>query len=269
MSSQPFLSIVIPAHNEAGCIASTCQSIVAEFHAQSISDFEILVVNDNSSDHTEAILQDLQARESSIRYVNNPPPHGFGFAVRRGLEEFKGEAVAIVMGDLSDSPRDILAYYRTLKNGAECVFGSRFVHGATVYDYPRHKLVLNRLANWFIKFLFGLEHNDITNAFKAYRREVIVGVQPLLSHHFNLTVELPLKAVTRGFTFETIPISWTNRKTGVSKLKIKEMGSRYLFITLYIWLEKHLSKGDYVRTPRVRPPVPPQLATDSSPRDIK
>jgi dolichol-phosphate mannosyltransferase len=114
-----------------------------------------------------------------------------------------------------------------------------------------------------------LEHNDITNAFKAYRREVIVGVQPLLSHHFNLTVELPLKAVTRGFTFETIPISWTNRKTGVSKLKIKEMGSRYLFITLYIWLEKHLSKGDYVRTPRVRPPVPPQLATDSSPRDIK
>lgn len=255
MNIHPFLSIVIPAHNEEGCIAFTCQSIVTEFRNRGVDDFEILVINDNSSDRTEAILQDLHRREASIRYINNTPPHGFGFAVRRGLEEFRGDAVAIVMGDLSDSPKDVLAYYRALKGGAECIFGSRFIRGSAVYDYPRHKLVLNRLANGFIKILFGLDHNDITNAFKAYRREVIAGVQPILSHHFNLTVELPLKAITRGFTYTTLPISWTNRKTGVSKLKIKEMGSRYLFITLYIWLEKHLSKGDYVRVPRMRPPA--------------
>jgi dolichol-phosphate mannosyltransferase len=249
MSTYPFLSIVIPAHNEEGCIASTCQALIEEFRSHAADDYEIIVVNDNSSDRTETILQDMQRQESTVRYVNNPPPHGFGFAVRRGLEAFRGDAVAIVMGDLSDSPKDVMAYYCALKKGAECVFGSRFIKGSAVLDYPRHKLVLNRTANWFIKILFGLNHNDITNAFKAYRREVIYGVQPILSHHFNLTVELPLKAITRGFSYTTVPVSWTNRKTGVSKLKIKEMGSRYLFIVLYILLEKHLSKGDYARNP--------------------
>ncbi len=93
--------------------------------------------------------------------------------------------------------------------------------------------------------LFGHGYNDTTNAFKAYRRSVIDTVQPLLSNHFNLTVELPLKAVVRGHTFAVVPISWTNRSAGESKLALNEMGSRYLFIVLYAFLEKHLSRGDY------------------------
>ncbi len=119
--------------------------------------------------------------------------------------------------------------------------------GSRVIDYPRHKLLLNRLANLFIRTLFGLDYNDVTNAFKCYRREVIEGAQPLISKHFNLTVELPLKAIARGYNYVLIPISWTNRKSGASKLKIREMGSRYLFIVLYLFLEKHLSRGDYQR----------------------
>ncbi|HZC05053.1 MAG TPA: hypothetical protein VE338_05370, partial [Ktedonobacterales bacterium] len=129
----------------------------------------------------------------------------------------------------------------------ECVFGSRFVSGSRVVDYPQHKLLINRLANAFINVLFRLHFNDTTNAFKAYRREVIEGVKPFLSSHFNITVELPLKAITRGYTYTTVPISWYNRATGVSKLRIKEMGSRYLFIVLYVWLEQLLSRGDYRR----------------------
>jgi dolichol-phosphate mannosyltransferase len=117
-----------------------------------------------------------------------------------------------------------------------------------VVDYPRHKLLLNRMANGFIRVLFGLHFNDITNAFKCYRREVIAGMQPLIAPHFNLTVEMPLKALVRGYSYAVVPITWTNRATGVSKLKIKEMGSRYLFIVLYLWLEKHLARGDYHRT---------------------
>lgn len=244
-----FFSIVIPAHNEADNITKTCEAICERFAREQIRDIEILVVNDNSTDGTEAALKSLSSRFPQVRYVNNDPPNGFGFAVRRGLAEFAGETVAIVMGDLSDSPDDILTYYRELKKGAECVFGSRFIKGGLVIDYPRHKYVLNRLANSFIQFIFGLEYNDITNAFKAYRREVIVGMQPLLSHHFNLTVEMPLKAIVRGFRYVKVPISWTNRKTGVSKLKINEMGSRYLFIVLYVWLERSFAKGDYKRKP--------------------
>ena len=239
-------SIVIPAHNEEGCIVPTVQSITQLLEAERIP-YEILVVNDNSRDRTEALLRQLSAQNSKVHYVNNYYPNGFGFAVRCGLENFQGDAVAIVMADSSDAPENIVDYYYKLQEGYDCVFGSRFIRGGRVIDYPTHKLLVNRLANLFIQILFGLKFNDTTNAFKAYRKEVIEGISPLLSHHFNLTVEMPLKAIVRKYSYATIPITWRNRATGVSKLKLKEMGSRYLFIVLYAWLEKYLSRGDYVR----------------------
>jgi len=196
-----------------------------------------------------------------VRLVENRGRHGFGMAVRAGLQEVTGDAVAIVMADGSDSPDDVLIYYRMLQDGHDCVFGSRFIPGAKVLDYPAHKLAINRLANWFIRMLFRLDYSDTTNAFKCYRREVIKGVQPNLSPHFNITVELPLKAQVRGYTHAVVPINWYNRATGVSKLKIKEMGSRYLFIVLYVWLEKKLSRGDYRRSSPALPIVEPAAAT--------
>jgi dolichol-phosphate mannosyltransferase len=238
------LSIVIPAYNEEGSIVETVQSITQLLEVEKVP-YEIVVVNDNSRDRTEELLQLLSSENSKVRYVNNYYPNGFGFAVRCGLENFQGDAVAIVMADCSDAPENIVDYYYKLQEGYDCVFGSRFIKGGKVIDYPQHKLIVNRMANLFIKALFGLKFNDTTNAFKAYRREVIEGISPLVSHHFNLTVEIPLKAVVRGYSYTSIPITWRNRKTGVSKLKLKEMGSRYLFIVLYAWLEKHLSRGDY------------------------
>ena len=180
-----------------------------------------------------------------MRYINNPPPNGFGFAVRCGLAEFRGDAVAIVMADGSDRPADLVAFYRKLQQGFDCVFGSRFVRGSKVVDYPWPKLILNRLGNLFIKLLFFIPYNDITNAFKLYRRSVIAGLQPLLAYHFNLTVELPLKAIVRGYSWTVIPVSWRSRRYGVTKLRLKEMGSRYFFIVAYVWLEKYFSRGDY------------------------
>ncbi|MBD2179796.1 glycosyltransferase [Aerosakkonema funiforme] len=240
------LSVVIPAYNEEGSIVYTVESIAQMLEEKNIP-YEILVVNDNSRDRTEELLQHLSSQNEKVRYINNYYPNGFGFAVRCGLENFQGDVVAIVMADSSDEPENIVDYYYKLQEGYECVFGSRFIKGGKVIDYPIHKLIINRLANLFIQILFGLKLNDTTNAFKIYRKEVIEGVFPLLSHHFNLTVEIPLKAIVRGYSYTTIPIIWRNRKTGVSKLKIKEMGSRYLFIVLYIFLERMLSRGDYVR----------------------
>ncbi|NCR20951.1 MAG: glycosyltransferase [Microcystis aeruginosa L111-01] len=242
------LSIVIPAYNEEDCIESTT-NLISERLKEDRIDYEILVVNDNSKDNTEAVLQKINQENSRIRYVNNYYPNGFGFAVRCGLDNFSGDAVAVVMADNSDSPDNMVDYYYKLQEGYDCVFGSRFIKGGKVIDYPIHKLFINRLANLFIQVLFGLKFNDTTNAFKIYRKEVIEGISPLLSHHFNLTVEMPLKAIVRGYSYTTIPITWRNRTTGISKLKIKEMGSRYLFIVLSIWLEKHLSRGDYKRKP--------------------
>jgi len=240
------LSIVIPAYNEEECIESTLASIGQCLDHHGVN-YDILVINDNSRDGTEQILQRLHQDDPRVKYINNYYPNGFGFAVRCGLENFEGDAVTIVMADASDPPESIVDYYHKLQEGFDCVFGSRFIKGGRVYDYPTHKLIVNRMANQFIKFLFGLKYNDTTNAFKAYRREVIEGILPLISHHFNLTVEMPLKAIIRGYSSVIIPISWYNRKTGVSKLKIKEMGSRYLFIVLSLLLEKFLSRGDYVK----------------------
>jgi dolichol-phosphate mannosyltransferase len=238
------LSVVIPARDEAGCIEETLRQVVEKLRSERIP-HEIVIVDDGSTDATAEAVRRVSSEE--VKLIFNSGRHGFGLAVRAGLDHCSGDAVAIMMADGSDSPEDLVLYYRKLQEGYECVFGSRFARDSRVVDYPFHKLILNRLGNWMIQALFRLPYNDLTNAFKCYRTEVIRGMQPLISPHFNLTVEMPLKAIVRGYSYAVVPIGWTNRKTGVSKLKIKEMGSRYMFILLYLWLEKHLSRGDYHR----------------------
>jgi dolichol-phosphate mannosyltransferase len=190
-------------------------------------------------------LEAACARVPVCRPVRNEGEHGFGRAITFGFSQAQGDAVVVMMADESDDCRDVVRYWQTLNEGWDAVFGSRFIRGGGVIDYPRHKLLLNRLANLFLRVLFRVPLNDFTNAFKAYRRTVIDGCRPYLSPHFNLTVELPLKTIVRGYSWTVIPITWRNRRSGESKLKIKEMGSRYLFITLYCWLEKYFSRGDY------------------------
>jgi dolichol-phosphate mannosyltransferase len=253
------LSVVIPAHNEAEVVEPTVRGLIAQLGPEDI-DYEIIVVDDASSDGTGGVVARLSEEEPRVRCVRNEAPNGFGFAVRKGLEAFTGDAVVIVMADGSDDPRDVVLYYRVLEAGYDCAFGSRFMPGAVVSDYPRLKLGINRIVNAGIRALFRHGYNDTTNAFKAYRREVIENVRPLLSHHFNLTVELPLKAITRGFSYAIVPTSWTNRAAGTSKLQLNEMGSRYLFIVLYVFLEYHLSRGDYRRPGADNPERPVALA---------
>jgi dolichol-phosphate mannosyltransferase len=236
----------MPARNEEGCVAETASRFAAALTRAGVP-FEILIVDDGSTDSTAVQVLQLGRSTPEIRLVQNPGPNGFGLAIRKGLEHVTGDAVFIVMADGSDSPEDLLKYYDKLMEGYDCVFGSRFLPGGKVVGYPGHKLIVNRIANWFIKFLFQIRFNDVTNAFKGYRREVIQGVMPLISPHFNLTVEMPMKAVIRGYSFAIVPVTWTNRKTGFSKLRLQEMGSRYLFIVFHLWLEKHLSRGDYHR----------------------
>ena len=242
------LSVLIPAKDEEGSIAQTIEGLTRVLERERI-DHEILVVDDASRDRTRATVEEIGDGNPRVRcHVSHYPP-GFGMAVRAGLDEYTGDGVAIVMADRSDDPEDLVRYHRLLEQGWDCAFGSRFIRGGHVSGYPRLKLLINRIANLFIRAIFLHGYDDTTNAFKAYRREVIETIAPLLSSHFNLTVEMPLKAMTRGHSYQVIPISWTGRTAGTPKLTMQEMGSRYLFIVLYVWLEHHLSRGDYRRRP--------------------
>lgn len=238
------LSVVIPARNEAEAIRSTVEHLSLELRLRDI-DHEIVVVDDGSTDGTWSVLEHLSESIPELAPVSNHGPYGFGRAVVVGLEAMHGDAVVIMMADESDDVRDVVRYWTKLCEGYDCVFGSRFMKGGGVIDYPWTKLWLNRIANRFIQLLFRIRLNDTTNAFKAYRRTTIKGLYPILSPHFNLTVELPLKSIVRGYSWTVVPITWRNRRTGIAKLKIREMGSRYLFIIAYAWLEKYFSRGDY------------------------
>jgi dolichol-phosphate mannosyltransferase len=236
--------VVIPARNEEGCIRATVEHLDLELRLNQIP-HEIIVVDDGSTDRTRAILDDVVHSIPTLRPFTNPGPHGFGRAIIYGLDRMNGDAGVIMMADESDDPRDVVRYWNALNDGYDAVFGSRFIKGGGVIDYPPLKLWLNRIFNRMIRFLFHIKLNDTSNAFKAYRRTAIDGCRPLIAPHFNLTVELPLKTIVRGYSWTVIPITWRNRRTGEAKLKLKEMGSRYFFICLYVWLEKYFSAGDY------------------------
>jgi dolichol-phosphate mannosyltransferase len=241
------LSVVIPAYNEEESISETLRSLYATLKKYDIP-HEIWVTNDNSKDNTLGVLQELQKEIPTLVFETNKGPNGFGYAVRYGLERFSGDCVAVFMADMSDDPEDLVKYYKImLTENVDAVFGSRWIKGGKVVDYPAVKKLINRVANFIIKMVIGIKYDDTTNAFKLYKRETMEGLKPFLSPHFNLTVELPLKTIVRGYSYKVVSNSWTNRKYGESKLKIKEMGSRYFFILMYCFVEKFFSRGDYMK----------------------
>lgn len=243
------LSVVIPAHNEEGCISAVINNLINALEARGI-EREIVVVNDNSTDNTPQILQDLAQAYNEIKVINAPRPRGFGRAVRKGLGHAGGDIVVIFMADGSDEAGDVLRYYDKILEGYDCAFGSRFIKGSRTSGYPKLKLLLNRIGNKMIQLLFWIKYNDVSNAFKAYRIEVIREVQPLVSQYFNITVEIPLKAIVRGYSYAVVPINWNGRESGVSKYRIGELSKKYFFSILFVWLEKILLKEEIKTHPK-------------------
>ena len=243
------LSVVIPAHNEEGCVSRIIGNLINTLKANGI-EREIIAVNDNSTDNTYGVLEELAGIHKEIKVINAPRPRGFGRAVRKGLEHISGDAVVIFMADGSDDAEDVVMYYNKIQEGYDCVFGSRFIKGSRTSGYPKVKLILNRAGNILMQLLFWIQYNDVSNAFKAYRAEVIRAVQPLVSQYFNITVEIPLKAIVRGFSFAVVPIHWNGRVSGVSKYRIGELSKKYFFSILFVWLEKILLKEEIKTHPK-------------------
>lgn len=239
------LSVVIPAYNEAENLPKTVRVIYEELVKENI-EHEILVSNDNSEDNTADVIEELEKKYPTMRHVFNAKPNGYGYAVRKGVENFNGDCVVVTMADLSDEPKDIVKYFRKMEEtGCDMVFGSRWIEGAKVVDYPKKKLWLNRLVNNCIRFMFMFKYNDVTNGFKLFSKETMEGLKPFVSGQFSFALELPLKAIIRGYNYEVVPNNWYNREVGESNLKIGKMMKRYLFVLLNCLNEKLFSMGDY------------------------
>ena len=236
-------SIVIPAYNEERNVVPTLRALAGVLRDEGIP-FELVVVNDNSTDATPQAIEALRQDIPEIQLVHNSPPGGFGRAIRCGLKHFTGDAVAIMMADLSDDPKDVVACYRKIEEGYDCCFGSRFIRGSQVTLYPPLKLIVNRIVNTFLRILFMCRHNDLTNAFKVYRRHVIESISPLHAAHFNITIEMSLSALVRGYSIAMIPIRWSGRTWGSSNLRLRQMGRRYLCTLIMIWCERLLIIDD-------------------------
>ncbi|MFC1804616.1 glycosyltransferase family 2 protein [Candidatus Omnitrophota bacterium] len=229
------LSCVIPANNESECIERVIGALVSAFKRQSI-DYEIVVVNDNSSDCTGAIIDRISRSNSRIRAVHRSKDPGVGSAVRAGIENAGGDAICIVMGDGSDEPDDVMRLFEKLQEGYDLVYGSRFMEASRVYDYPFLKLAANRIANNLVRLLFWmLDERDITNAFKIYRKEVIQAIQPIESTEFNIALELPLKAQLKGFRRAAVAVRWHGRSSDVSKFSVFKMARPYVWTLIKLW----------------------------------
>lgn len=222
------LSVVIPARNEAGELQKILTS-TAEILTQNAIPFELLVVDDYSTDDTGGEARKASPGSGTIRCVQNRRNPGIGNAIETGIRRARGGVIAIMMGDGSDSPDDLIRYYSIIEQGSACAFGSRFTEGANVEGYPPVKLVLNRLGNWLIALAFACRYSDFTNAFKAYRASLLTGMLPLRSQGFEVTLELPIRALLADATFRVVPISWRGRSSGESKMKTLAEVWRYLY----------------------------------------
>lgn len=240
---RPQYSIVIPAFNEENNLGRTVTELTVALERAAI-DYEIVVVDDQSTDATGAVADDLAATNPAIRVVHRTSLGGFGRAVRAGLQVFTGDAVAIVMADCSDDPEDVVRCYRKLEDGYDCVFGSRFRSESETTGYPKRKFIVNRIVNKLIQLLFWTRMNDMTNAFKVYRRQVIEACGPYSSSHFNLTIEMSLSALIRRYYIAEIPINWYGRSWGASNLSIIQMGRRYLSVLLKLFFDRMLIRDD-------------------------
>ena len=233
------VSIIIPVRNEELVIEKIISQL--ENKLKSLS-YEIIFINDFSTDNTAQIIEEIIKNKIQIKLHNNKRK-GLGGAITEGINKASGEAVCIMMSDLSDNIDDFKKYYDIIKNQQiDAVFGSRFIQGSRIIDYPRKKLILNRIFNIITKLLFISDYNDFTNAFKIYKKSALLKTFPLVSESFNIFLEMPLKIISRRMKYKIIPISWINRKEGVSKFDIKELKAKYLFTLIYCWLEKILLK---------------------------
>ncbi len=232
------LSIIIPVYNESRNLEKTVNNL--RKIKKNIKKFNLIFIDDFSTDNTLNILVKLSKKYSFIKIHKNKKK-GLGSAIEEGIKRSNFNYVAVFMADSSDSINDLNRYYKIISTKKyDAILGSRFIKDSKIKDYPFFKYFLNRIFNNFVKLIFFSDYNDFTNAFKIYKKSVLRELLPIVSENFNVFLEIPLKIISRKYTYKIIPISWQNRRVGKSNFKIKELSSMYIFTLIYCVIEKIL-----------------------------
>jgi len=230
------LSIVIPAHNEEENLEELLKKIRSSLDSKVVN-YEIIIVDDNSTDGTGEFADLASSKDRRIKAIHRKGGASFGKTLREGVEGSSGDVIVPLMGDLSDDPGEIPRLVEALDKGFDIAAGSRFLPGSSIEGYPTLKMLANRCFNTFAATVFGLQVKDLTNAFKAYRREVLNAIH-IDSEGFEINAEIPIKAHLLGFTMTEVPVGWRGRVKGVSKLRLSQMGPRYIGVVLDLLLHE-------------------------------
>ena len=223
------LTIVIPTRNEAGSISNCINAVIIALEHR--IQYEILILDDNSSDGTKEMVSKLSTQNPSVKLVNRVPPYGFGNSISDGIQRAKGNVVVIMMGDLSDDPKFLLSMKEKIGSGCDVVNGSRFIKGSKIYSYPILKYISNRLFN--IAVMVGLltPTTDTSTNFKAFRTAKAQKIN-LTSNGFEIGAELMLRMLISGAKICEIPVTWSDRTSGQAKFKLHHTFINYFLLFL-------------------------------------
>ena len=224
----PELSIIIPACNEELSLGLTVERLEEIVKV----DYEIVVVNDHSTDKTQEVALALAKRYKNIRVVDNPERGSFVNALLCGIKNIKAPFFVPVMADLCDDPKTINEMYKRMKEGYDIVVGSRYMPGGERIGGSMLKASFSNFVGNTLHFLIGIPTQDIPNAFKMYRCSILEGMQ-IKAKGFEVSAEIPLKAYFKGARISEVPTVWKERESGKSHFKLFRMGQRY--VPLYLW----------------------------------
>jgi glycosyltransferase involved in cell wall biosynthesis len=204
------LSVVFPAYNDAGTIASMV--IAARIAARSLVDeYEIIVVNDGSSDHTAEVLAELEPAFPELRVVHHPRNRGYGGALRSGFQKASKDLIFYTDGDAQYDPREMERLFAAWTDESD------FVNGVKIgRSDPLHRAIIGRIYHWFVRVSFGLPLKDVDCDFRLFRRAIFDKVE-LTKDSGVICVELMKKVQDHGFRIQQVPVHHYHRVYGRSQ----------------------------------------------------
>ena len=210
--------VIIPTYNEKENI----EAIIKAVSDLSVA-FDILIVDDNSPDGTGDIVDKLSKDRENLHLLRRAGKLGLGTAYIKGFKLAINNSYDIICemdADFSHNPEDLERLYRECLESADLVIGSRYVTGVNVVDWPLGRVLMSYAASVYVRMITGLKVKDTTAGFKAYKREVLEAIEldKIRSKGYGFQIEMKFITWKLGYTIKEIPIVFTDRKQGSSKM---------------------------------------------------